>query len=115
MTFLKQKRINGIISETILDEALKHAPEIPMDKNSLRSQISKLFPKVLPAPEKNIVLEYANRMIDQGDAHLFATCQEASATHLVSLDKHHVLVMKGKIPHLRVVAPVELLKELRLS
>lgn len=115
MTLIKQKRVYGIISETILDEALKHASEIPMDKDKLRSEISRFFPKSLPAPEKNIVLQYANLMIDQGDAHLFATCQEARATHLVSLDKHHILVLKGIIPHLRIISPMELLKELRLS
>lgn len=110
---IKQNRINALVSETILDEALKHADKIPMDRKRLKDEIGRYFPKILPAPKENIVSRYKNLMIDPGDAHLFATAKEVHATHLVSLDKHHVLILSGKIPHLSIIPPAELLKKLK--
>lgn len=112
MTFLKQKRIKGLISETILDELLKHADKIPMDKKLLHRKIDQYFGHILPAPEKKNVFRYTQFMLDDGDAHLFATYKETRCDYLVSLDKHHVLSLKGKVPGITILSPGELLKKL---
>ncbi|OGG12452.1 putative toxin-antitoxin system toxin component, PIN family [Candidatus Gottesmanbacteria bacterium RIFCSPHIGHO2_01_FULL_46_14] len=113
LTLLKKKQLQGMISEVILDETLKHADKIPMDRERLKGEIEKYFPKILPAPEKQHVEGYKNRMLDPGDAHLFATCQEAKATYLVSLDKHHVLSLNGKIKGIIILSPKQLLEIMR--
>ena len=113
MTFLKRKQIHGLISETILDELLKHADKIPMDREQLRREVDQYFRNILPAPKKN-VSRYKLSMIDAGDAHLFATYEEAKCNYLVSLDKHHVLALKEKLKEVVIVAPGELLTQLAL-
>ena len=109
---LKKNRFQGIISEAILDEALKHADKIPMEKERFRHEIERYFPKILPAPEKQTVARYMDLTTDPGDAHLFATCQEAKATDLVSLDKHHVLSLQGKISEVIILTPKQLLEQI---
>lgn len=113
ITFIKGKRINGLISETILDELLKHADKIPIDRDQLRREVNQYFGNILPAPKEINVSRYKQSMIDPGDAHLFATYKEARCDYLVSLDKHHVLSLKGKLQGVMVLAPVELLKALQ--
>lgn len=113
MVFIKRKRINGLISETILDELLKHADKIPMEREQLRREVDQYFGIILPAPKEKNVSRYQQSMLDPGDAHLFATYEEAKCDYLVSLDKHHVLSLKGKLQGVIILAPVELLKVLR--
>lgn len=110
---LKQKRIDGIISETILDELLKHADKIPMGREQLRHEVVRSFGNILPAPEEKNVSQYKHLMLDHGDAHLFATAKEEHCTHLVSLDKKHVLSLKNKLHPLHIVSPAELILALK--
>lgn len=105
--------IIGIISEAILDEALKHADRIPLSQEQLREEISKYFPKILPEPQEHYVDRFKMLMLDQGDAHLFATYTEAHCDYLVSLDKHHILALQGKIKGISIVSPGELLRILK--
>lgn len=113
MTFIKRKRINGLISETILDELLKHADKIPVDRERLRREVDQYFGNILPAPEEKNVSYYKRLMLDAGDAHLFASYREAKCDYLVSLDKHHVLALKGKLKGVTIHSPAEVLKLLR--
>lgn len=110
---LMQKRIIGIVSETILDELLKHADKIPMDKDLLHREVERYFTPILPAPNDKNVAHFKKDMLDEGDAHLFATYIETHADYLVSLDKHHVLALKGKIKGITILSPAELLVLLR--
>lgn len=113
LKLIRRKQLRGIVSETILDEALKHANKIPLTREQLQKEIKRYFPVVLLAPQEKTVSRYLGRMLDHGDTHLFATCEESHATHLVSLDKHHILVLQGKIPHLSIVSPAQLLNSLK--
>lgn len=115
LKLLWKKRFVGIVSETILDEALKHADRIPLSKEQVRGKISRYFPKILPAPQEDSVSRYKRLMLDEGDAHLFATYQEARCDGLVSLDKHHVLALKGKLKGVVIVAPGELIRNFSLK
>lgn len=110
---VKKRRINGIISEVILDEACNHAEKIPMNRDELKRGLVRIFGNVLPEPEEKTVSSFKRSMIDPGDAHLFATHKEARCDAIVSLDKHHVLALKGKLPGCTVLAPSELLQQLR--
>lgn len=101
------------MSETILDEALKHADRIPLTKEQVREEISRYFPIVLPAPPKETVLRYKRLMLDEGDAHLFASYRKSKCDYLVSLDKHHVLALKGKLKGIIILSPAELLQLLK--
>ena len=59
------------------------------------------------------VNKWRHQMLDDGDAHLFATCEEVGATHLVSLDKHHVLILQGKIRGFSLLSPGAFLAALK--
>lgn len=113
LKLLRKKRFVGIVSETILDEALKHADRIPLSKEQVREEMSRYFPKIFPAPQEDSVSRYKRLMLDEGDAHLFASYREAKCDYLVSLDKHHVLALKRKLPGCTILAPSELLQRLR--
>lgn len=110
LKLLRKNRFVGIVSETILDEALNHADRIPLSREQLQKEIGSYFPTILPAPQEHSVSRYKRLMLDEGDAHLFATYQEARCDALVSLDKHHVLALKGKLKGVVVVAPGELIR-----
>lgn len=112
LQMVKERRINGVISEVILDEVCSHAEKIPMDSDDLKRKLVQIFGNVLPEPEEKTVSSYKQFMIDPGDAHLFATHKEARCDAIVSLDKHHVLALKGKLPGCTILAPSELLHRL---
>ncbi len=113
LNLVGHRNLSGTISETIFDEIVKHAAKIPMDKEKLKRKIGLYFPNIVPAPEEKLVARFKNAVSDPGDAHLFATCQEIHATHLVSLDKHHVLALTEKITNLIILPPADLLRLLR--
>lgn len=113
LKLVAQRKLSGIISETIFDETIKHAKKIPMDREKLKREITNCFPIVIPAPEEKLVTPFEKLVTDPGDRHLFATCKQIHATHLVSLDKHHVLALAGKIPNLVILPPAELLRLLK--
>lgn len=113
LKLLRKKRFVGIMSETILDEVLKHADRIPLSKDQVREEISQYFPKIFPAPQEDSVSRYKRLMLDEGDAHLFASYREAKCDYLVSLDKHHILKLKEKIKNVAIVSPADLLRLLK--
>lgn len=113
MLFLNNHRINGIISNIILDEVMRNASQIPMNPEQLKRHIVQKFGDVLPAPEEKTISHYMKYMIDPGDTHLFATYEESKCDYLVSLDKHHVLALQGKIKGVSIVSPNELLNLLK--
>lgn len=50
------------------------------------------------------------KVIDEGDAHVLATCKEQNIKYLVTLDQKHLLILKGKINGLNILTPGELIK-----
>lgn len=99
--WVKSEKIEGIISETILDEVKRHIEKCP-----------DIFKTVSPAPNLISVKKYQKIVTDPGDAHLFTTAQETKADFLVSLDKKHVLILKDKIKKPKIVSPGELIESL---
>lgn len=105
----KQKQIIGIISEIILDEALRHAEKIGFEKEVLEQSVLAVFNPIIPAPTSESVKIYEKISLDLGDAHVLASYTESKADFLVTLDKKHLLILQGKIKKVTIVSPGELL------
>lgn len=107
--FIKNRVVEGKISEVIFDEILKHSEKlsVPVSKSARLSL--ELFGNFLPAPSGESVHEYKKVVIDEGDAHVIASCKEAKIKYLVTLDKKHLLILKGKIRGLKILTPGELI------
>lgn len=107
----KQKRIEGLISEVILDEVLRHAEVIGQPKKKIEEQLIIIFGQPLSAPKLKKVNAYKKIVIDYGDAHVLASAKEARADFLVTLDKKHLLVLKEKIKEFKIVTPSQLIEK----
>jgi putative PIN family toxin of toxin-antitoxin system len=107
----KQKKIKAIISEIILDEIRRNLEKIGLSKKTL-SKILRLPDKIIPAPKASSTSVFNDKIVDYGDAHVFASAREAKADFLVSLDKKHILSLKGKIKKIKIVNPEGLIKAL---
>lgn len=114
LKWVKQKKIIGLISEIILDEAIRHAKKINLTEKKVKNKILAIFKMVIPPPEKSDVQIFKEIVIDYGDAHLLASCQEEKVDFLVTLDKRHVLILKEKIKKFKIVSPKTLIETLSI-
>ncbi|EKE05041.1 MAG: hypothetical protein ACD_19C00426G0063 [uncultured bacterium] len=112
LQFVKQGKINGKISEIIYDEILRHHKKLGISKNRIQTDVSKLFKDFLYAPTDKLVKKYKGVVIDEGDCHVLASCEEEKIRYLVTLDKKHLLILKGKIKGLSIFTPGELIQKL---
>lgn len=104
-------KIIGLASEVILDEAKKNLSRVGLTNKELEN----LKLNILPAPGAKSVDYFRKVVFDPGDAHVLASAREIKADYLVSLDRKHILVLKGKIKGLKIVSPGELIEELTHS
>ena len=111
MGLAKKKKITGFISEIILDEVLRHAKKIDLTKKEILKYCLDTFSEVSPAPDGNTVKRYQKIVVDEGDAHVLASCENEKASYLLTLDKKHLLVLKGKIKGLKILTPGEFIEE----
>lgn len=112
ISWVKQKRIKGVISEIILDEILRNHAKIGFDKLILEKKIKEIF-QVEVAPGEEVVNKYDSIVIYFGDAHVLASAEQVKADYLVSLDQKHILILKDKIKVFKIVTPGELIQEFR--
>ena len=112
LKWIKQKKITGIISEIVLDEALQHAEKIKHQKKEMQKKILETFDQVAPPPKLSSVEKFKEVIIDYGDAHILASCQEEKADFLVTLDKKHLLSLSKKIKPFKIVSPKQLIEKL---
>lgn len=110
--WVRSRKVKGIVSELILDEAVRHADKIGFSAEEIRKKVSLGF-EICPAPEERIVEIYKRVVIDFGDAHVLAAAAIEKCGVLITLDKKHLLVLKGKVKGLRILSPGELLISLR--
>ena len=110
LQFVKIGKIDGRISEVIYDEIIKHHQKLNIAKKRVEKESLKLFKKLIYRPEEKIVNFYKKRVIDEGDAHVLATCDQEKIEYLVTLDKKHLLILKGKIKGLNILTPGELIE-----
>ncbi len=107
LKWVRRKIVSGIITEVVLDEVLRHCPKIGLTKKATQTYIRDTFITILPAPEEKDVVMYFTKVIDHGDAHIFASSFQARARYLVSLDKKHILVLARRMKGLTIVTPGE--------
>lgn len=112
LSWVREKKINGVISETVLDEVGKHIDKTGLTKDIAIRMVMALFPLVSDAPKKINVEKYHNLVIDHGDSHVLASCETLKVSHLVSLDKKHILILAGNIRMFRIVSPKQLIESL---
>ncbi len=110
LQFVKSNKIDGKISEVIYDEILKHHQKLGIPKVKVEKESLKLFKKLIYRPEEKLVNFYKKKVTDDGDAHVLATCDQEKIKYLVTLDKKHLLVLKGKIKGLNILTPGELIE-----
>lgn len=109
--YCRQQKIYGEISEIVLDEVRRNLFKFKTTAVKARQAVL-VFAKILPPPEEKLVKKYQRMVIDPGDGHIFASADEAKAKYLVSLDKHHILVLSKKITKFKIVNPKELIEKL---
>ncbi|MEX0616287.1 MAG: putative toxin-antitoxin system toxin component, PIN family [Candidatus Woykebacteria bacterium] len=114
LKLIKSGLIRGVTSQTVIEEALeeKHLLKIKSSKQDLEGFIasSGLIVRSQITPDE--ITPYQN-LIDPDDAHLIAGANLTKCTHLVTLDKKHLLRadIKEKFSPLRIVSPKELLED----
>jgi len=109
LSWAKQKKIKGVISEIIMDEILRNALKIGFDKLVLEKKIKEIL-QIEAAPKQEIVSKYNSIVIYFGDAHVLASSEQAKTEYLVSLDQKHILILKDKIKVFKIVTPGELIQ-----
>ncbi len=95
LSFAKRRKIQGVISEIILSETLKHAGKLNRTQKEMVEFCDITFSEILRAPHKKSVQKYLHIVIDEGDAHVLASAEEGATDYLVTLDKKHLLVLKS--------------------
>jgi predicted nucleic acid-binding protein len=110
LNLVKVRKINGIISEIILDEILRHSAKFDFTREEMSHFCLEIFPGATSAPGKYEVEKYYKVVIDEGDAHVLASCKKEKVGFLVTLDKKHLLILKGKIKGLKIVTPGEFIE-----
>lgn len=113
LTWIKNKKIHGIISETIVDEVTRNAYKLHLQQAEIEQKIHTIFLKIYPSPSSTQVVQYEQLVIDVGDAHVLASCKENRIDWLVTLDKKHLLILQKKVRWVKIVSPKELLEKLK--
>jgi putative PIN family toxin of toxin-antitoxin system len=113
--FIKTGRITGVTSQTVIDEVLEE--DKPRKINKTKQQIAQFVANsgllVRDAISLNEIEPY-QQLIDREDAHLIAGAILTTCSHLVSLDKKHVLTndVRERFLPLVILGPKELLEKL---
>lgn len=110
LSWVKSKKIIGIISETILDEIKRRSYKISLSAPQAEEKVLKIFSSVLPAPKQSTTNFFLSKVFDPGDAHVLAGAMENNCDYLVSLDQKHILILKDKIKKPKIVSPGELIE-----
>jgi len=105
----KQKKIKGLVSEIIFDEALRNAVRINTEPKQISQQIRKMGIEVCIAPTLSSVNKFNSMVAYPGDAHVLASADENNVDFLVTLDKKHLLILQKKISQFKIVSPGELI------
>ena|SRR3990167_9477232 len=104
LSWVDKGKIEGFISEIVLDEVLKHAAKVGMKSGGVALRIKMMSIKIVPAPKK-IKKKYVKLVKDFGDIHLFESAESLRVDYLVSFDKKHVLSLARKVKSFKIVSP----------
>jgi len=114
LNWVKENKIIGIISETVIEEVLKNTNKISLTKEKALKLISQIF-LIVKSPNKKYFSVFKDIVLDEGDIHLLVSAKNVKANFLVSLDKKHILSLKNKIKDFKIVSPKELIEFLRFN
>lgn len=106
----KKGVIKGTISEVIFDEILRNIPKIGLEKETVSKKVPTIFSYISKAPPKYLVEVYQKITVDPGDAHILASSYKSQVNFMVTLDKKHLLVLKGKVKKVKIVSPAKLIE-----
>lgn len=112
ITWCKKGKLNGVVSEIIIQEVLRNAHRIDFSEEAVGLHIGKIFTVVL-SPSEDLVNKYTEVVLDAGDAHVLASAKQIKADFLVTLDQKHLLVLKDQIKEFKIVTPGELIDILK--
>lgn len=110
LTWSRTKKIDGSISEIVLDEVIRNSHKIGFEEKRTKLWLKSIFGHIHQAPKIETIKKYEKVVIDEGDAHVLASCHELKANFLVTLDKKHLLILKKKIEWLKIVTPGSLIE-----
>ena len=105
LELVRTGKIDGKISEIVFDEVLRHSGKLGLNPVSAAIKNTQIFKGILPAPDESTVKKCKKLVIDEGDAHILASCKEGKIKYLVTLDKKHLLVLNSKIKGLNIITP----------
>ena len=112
LSWCRSRKINGVISEIIVNEAIRHSAKIDVKPTHLQLILKTIFSQIQTAPAEKNVAKFGKIVIDPGDAHILASCYEIKPDFLVTLDKKHLLILTKKIKWVKIVSPGELIEVL---
>lgn len=113
---VKSRKIVGITSQTVVAEILEKTNKLGKSDTEIEEFITQSNLIVRKPISFDEVSQYRG-LIDIDDAHLIAGATLTKCTHLVTLDKKHVLRsdVQERFLSLRLVSPKELIKEIFLK
>jgi uncharacterized protein len=111
LSWVKKGKVEGYISEVVLDEVLKHAIKVGLTERLVMKRLKTMSMKTSLAPER-LGRKYSRMVKDLGDVHLFESAEFLKVDYLVSLDKKHVLSLADIIKKFEIVSPGELIEKL---
>lgn len=114
LSWCKKGKIEGSVSQIIVEEAIRNASRIESDEEKIIQNINNIFSKIAPPPSEVSVNKYKMISLSVGDAHVLASAKEEGADFLVTLDQKHLLVLKNKIKEFKIVSPGDLISILKL-
>ena len=113
LSFCKEGKIIGLMSEVMVDEAMRNGPRVGAEPKDIEARIQNLNIRICPAPKSSMVDKFKKIVIDLGDAHVLASANEQKVNFLVTLDKKHILILQEKISKYIIVSPGELISHLQ--
>lgn len=103
-------KINGLISQTIFNEIIRHCGKLDLDPKFVGEQVLNIFEKnITRSPNEETVETCYPKVNDPGDAHVLASYTENQCQALITLDKKHLLILQGKIKDINIYSPGEFL------
>jgi predicted nucleic acid-binding protein len=112
INWVKNGKIQGVISEIIFNEVLRHSEKINKSEEVLASEILKFNFMIVKAPSR-LDSKFEKIVLDLGDVHVLTSALRSKVEYLITLDAKHILSLSSKVKDFKIVTPGQLIKELR--
>lgn len=113
LDLIRENKIMGITSQTVVDEIEEHLDKFKKTKSELVALLRKSKILIRERIKISEIEPYISD-IDQDDAHLIAGANLTECDFLISLDKKHLLRedIRNKVKPLKILSPGEFLSYL---